>query len=55
MQRVWRGVFRSVAEVQQAIEDYVRQHNAHPKPFVWTKSASHILEKVARARRALDN
>jgi transposase len=32
--RLRRGAFRSVAEVQQAIEDYVRQHNAHPKPFV---------------------
>jgi hypothetical protein len=27
----------------------------HPKPFVWTAKASDILEKVKRARHALDN
>jgi len=25
--------------------DYLDQHNAQPKPFVWTKSAGEILEK----------
>lgn len=54
-QRLRRGVFRSVAEVKQAIQEYVRHHNATPKPFVWTKSASQILDKVARARKALVN
>ena len=29
--------------------DYLEQHNANPKPFVWTASAGAILEKVARA------
>jgi hypothetical protein len=28
---------------------------AHPKPFVWTKSAGEILEKVARAKQALES
>jgi hypothetical protein len=32
---------------------YLENHNADPKPFVWTKSASQILEKVARAKQAL--
>ena len=54
-QRLRRGTFRSVAELQQAIQDYVDHHNATPKPFVWTKSASQILDKVARARKAPDN
>jgi hypothetical protein len=31
--------------------DYLDQHNAQPKPFVWTKSAGEILEKVARAKQ----
>jgi hypothetical protein len=26
-----------------------------PKPFVWTKSANEILEKVARAKQALES
>lgn len=52
--RLKRGVFRSVAELQQAIQNYVEQHNSNPQPFVWTKSANQILEKVRRARAALN-
>jgi transposase len=49
------GVFKSVAELESAIMDYLDQHNANPKPFVWTKSAGQILEKVARAKQALES
>ncbi|MBN8731167.1 MAG: IS630 family transposase, partial [Acidobacteria bacterium] len=31
------------------------QHNEQPKPFIWTAKASDILEKVKRARAALNN
>ena len=31
-----RGVFRSVAEPKTAIEADLEQHNAEPKPFIWT-------------------
>jgi transposase len=37
--RIRRGVFRSVGELEDAIRDYLDQHNADPKPFVWTKTA----------------
>ena len=50
-----RGVFRSVPELITAILAYVDGSNDDPKPFVWTKSAERILEKVGRARAALDN
>ena len=53
-QRLRRGVFRSVAELQQAIQEYIDQHNANPKAFVWTKTAGDLLAKVARARTALN-
>ena len=49
------GVFRSVADLEIAIMQYLQQHNADPKPFVWTKSAGEILEKVARAKQALES
>ncbi len=52
--RLKRGVFRSVAELQQAIQEYIDHHNANPKAFVWTKTAGDILDKVARARTALN-
>ena len=53
--RLRRGIFRDVEELIMAIGDYIDQHNDHPKPFVWTAKASDILEKVKRARHALDN
>jgi transposase len=53
--RLRRGVFRDVLELVTAIDDYVDHHNEHPKPFIWTASATDILEKVKRARRTLVN
>ena len=51
--RLRRGVFRSVGELEQAIKDFVNEHNDHPQGFVWTKKAEDILAKVRRARAAL--
>jgi hypothetical protein len=52
--RIRNGVFRSVEQLEQAIKDYIDHHNANPKTFVWTKNAEDILEKVKRARAALN-
>ena len=52
--RIRRGVFRSVPELVDAVEDYIAKHNRDPKPFIWTAKASDILQKVSRARRSLD-
>lgn len=54
-QRIRRGVFRSVAQLEAAIHDYLEHHNADPKPFTWTASAVAILEKVARGRQVLES
>jgi transposase len=53
--RLRRGIFRDVEELITAMGDYIDKHNDNPKPFVWTAKASDILEKVKRARAALDN
>lgn len=53
--RLRRGVFRSVLELIDALDLYVDQHNANPKPFIWTATAKDTLAKVIRARRTLDN
>jgi hypothetical protein len=50
-----RGIFREVEELIMAVGDYIDQHNDNPEPFVWTAKASDILERVKRARHALDN
>ena len=52
--QIRRGAFKSVAELEAAITGYLDKHNAAPKPFVWTKAADVILDKVDRARNALD-
>ena len=49
------SVFRDVEELIMAILDYIDHHNRAPKPFIWTAKATDILEKVKRARKALDN
>lgn len=50
-----RGVFRSVADLTATIESYLENHNANPKPFIWTAEAPDILEKVARGRQVLES
>jgi transposase len=52
--RIRRGAFKSVAQLEQAISEYITAHNANPQGFVWTAKAEAILEKVRRARAALD-
>jgi transposase len=52
--RIRRGTFTSVAELKDAIHDYLDRHNADPKPFVWTKTAEVILEKEGRALDRLE-
>ncbi len=47
-QRIRRGVFRSIADLQAAINAYLAEDNANPKPLVWTKTADAILAKLNR-------
>ena len=44
--RLKRGVFRSIVELQAAINRYLAEHNRAPQPFVWTKRAEQILAKL---------
>ena len=54
-ERLRRGVFTSVPELVAAIDEYIAHHNTNPKPFVWTKSARDILQKVIRADSRLSS
>jgi len=54
-ERLRRGVFTSVPELEQAIDAYIAHHNVNPKPFIWTKSARDILQKVIRANSRLSS
>jgi transposase len=44
--RIRRGAFNSVRSLEQAIVQYLEQHNQDPKPFVWTASADFIFDRV---------
>ena len=55
MERIRNGVFRSVGELINAIDQYVSVHNKDPKPFVWTAKANDILQKVIRANSRLSS
>jgi hypothetical protein len=46
--------FTSVAELEIRIDCWVSHGNDNPKPFVWTKPADEILDKVARGQATLD-
>ena len=53
-QRIRRGVFTSVKQLEAAIYDYIEHHNESAKAFTWTAKPEEILAKVRRARATLD-
>jgi transposase len=44
--RLRRGIFRSLVDLQAAIHRYLAEHNADPKPFVWTATSERIMAKL---------
>lgn len=46
--QIRRGVHRSTAELERAIESYLEISNADPQPFIWTKTADEIFASIAR-------
>ena len=46
--RIRRGSFHSIVDLQAAINRYLAEHNAAPRPFVWKASATSILAKLDR-------
>ena len=54
-QRLKRGVFRSVYELQIAINRFVAETNQMPKPFIWTADPDRIIAAVRRGHQALDS
>lgn len=52
--RIRRGVFKSVAELEAAILAYLAQRNRQPRPFTWTASVESIIAKTGRAKVTLE-
>jgi transposase len=54
-QRLKRGVFRGVVDLQATINRFVAQTNQHPKPFIWTADPDKIIAAVRRGHQVLDS
>jgi len=52
--QIRRGVFRSVPDLEKAIDEYLEVHNRDPKPFVWTAKVEQILAKVSKCKAILE-
>ena len=53
--RLKRGVFRSLVDLQAAINRFLAETNDDPKPFVWTADPDKIIAAVRRGHQALDS
>jgi hypothetical protein len=48
-------VFRSIFDLQIAINRYLAETNAEPKPFVWTAHPDRVIAAVERGKQALES
>ena len=53
--RLKHGAFCSVADLQAAINRFIKEHNQTPKPFVWKKDPDAIIATVKRGFQALES
>jgi transposase len=53
--RLKRGVFHSLVALQAAINRFLTEANANPRPFRWTKDPDKIIAAVRRGHQALDS
>ena len=53
--RLKRGVFRSIVELQAAINRFLGETNDNPKPFTWTADPDKIVAAVRRGHQVLDS
>ena len=50
-----RGAFRSLVDLQAAINRFLAETNDNPKPFVWTADPGKIIAAVRRGHQTLDS
>ena len=49
-----RGVFRSVDDLKAAINRFVAETSADPKPFVWAANPKRVLAAINRGKQVLE-
>ncbi|MFA6020999.1 MAG: IS630 family transposase [Rhodospirillales bacterium] len=53
--RLKRGVFRSIVDLQAAINRFLQDTNFNPKPFNWKADPDRIIAAVKRGHQVLDS
>ena len=53
--RLKRGVFRSITDLQAAINRFVAEHNQTPKPFTWRADPDAIIAARKRGFQVLES
>jgi transposase len=53
--RLKRGVFRSIVDLQAAINRFLAETNGDPRPFTWTADPDKIIAAVRRGHQVLDS
>ncbi len=53
--RLKRGVFHSLVALQAAINRFLAEQNAGPKPFIWTADPDRIIAAVKSGHQVLDS
>jgi hypothetical protein len=54
-QRLKRGVFRSVVDLQATINRFLNETHQMPRPFTWTADPNKIIAAVKRGHQVLDS
>ena len=54
-QRLKRGVFCSLVDLQAAINRYVAEHNTKAKPFSWTADPDRVLAAITRGKHVFES
>jgi transposase len=49
-QAIRRGSFHSVDDLEATISAYIASYNTRATPFIWTKTAEHLIGKINRKR-----
>lgn len=45
--QIRRGVHKNIQTLEKDIRTWIKTWNEDPKPFVWTRTADEILERLA--------
>lgn len=51
--RTRRAVHRNLQALERGFRAWIAQWNSNPKPFIWTKDADEILQRVATYRERI--